>query len=369
MGFIIHIQPDSVLNKSKAFVGSTKDICGREEYFRSRGLNVKLFICPGRADEESLNMLRNSNLNECDAVVFEFETYAKSLAYLKENCPRVLRVVRAINANLPHFVDYYRGALRMQSDIPAIETTSAIEHIETALDRFSVDCQCAELADYVLSICDWETEYYWGCLTEKSKVINVPYFLPDRYSSQIQNIRKRNLFVCFMGTGGIMTPLLYDAGKNTVDLVNALPQGIAKDWMFSITGRIRPTDIFDPLGRLIPTGRVPSPLPILAEARVVSILSNLGMGFKTKILEAIQAGCWVLVPGDLFSRLPSVVRPWCVPIDLHSSDGLSNALVKCVESAPKGDPNGQLRLEAFANLDRIFGDKNRKDLPINYGVW
>ena len=51
-----------------------------------------------------------------------------------------------------------------------------------------------------------------------------------------------------------------------------------------------------------------SPLSLLAEARVVAIPSDLGMGFKTKILEAILAGCWVLVTEDVQRRLPDAVR-------------------------------------------------------------
>jgi hypothetical protein len=162
------------------------------------------------------------------------------------------------------------------------------------------------------------------------------------------------LFLCAMGTGSAMSPLLYDAGRNAVELVNALSADVAAEWDFRITGNLKPPDVLGPLGRLKATGLLASPLPLLAEARAVAILSDLGMGFKTKILEAILAGCWVLVTEDVHRRLPEAVRPWCLVVDPHSPARFAETLQQCAGPPPVGDPNALLREEAFRGLDRVF---------------
>jgi SAM-dependent methyltransferase len=206
----------------------------------------------------------------------------------------------------------------------------------------------------MLPICQWEADHYWGQLTAAEKVLTVPYFLPARFVEKIPTRPRRNLLLFAMGTGSAMSPLLYDAGCNAVELVKALPAALAAEWDFRITGNLRPPDVLGPLGRLKPTGFVASPLPLLAEARAVAIPSDLGLGFKTKILEAILAGCWVLVTGEVHDRLPHAIRPWCLAVDPHDPAGFAEALRRCVTLPPAGDPNGLLREEAFRTLDRVL---------------
>jgi hypothetical protein len=87
------------------------------------------------------------------------------------------------------------------------------------------------------------------------------------------------------------------------------------------------------------------------EARAVTILSDLGMGFKTKILEAIMAGCWVIVTPDVFARLPEAVRPWCKTARPDSAEDFRQAISGCAGPPPAGHPNAELRAAAFRALD------------------
>ena len=139
-----------------------------------------------------------------------------------------------------------------------------------------------------------------------------------------------------------------------MDLVNALSADVAAEWDFRITGNLKPPDVLGPLGRLKPTGLLASPLPLLAEARAVTIPSDLGMGFKTKILEAILAGCWVLVTEEVHGRLPEALHPWCRVIDPRSPARFAETLRGCTAPPPPGDPNALLRDEAFRGLDRVL---------------
>jgi hypothetical protein len=354
VGYILHVVPDSINNTRTIFIGSTKDVWGRAEYFAARGHHVRQFVSAGRSDDEAVAMLREADLRDCRAVLFEYEVYVRSLDFLKRNHPEIRRLVRAHNANLPHLVDQFRGRLRMLQERRGADFTEATKAIHRALMRFRLDSQCAGLADTILPICRWETDYYWGQLTAAEKVVTVPYFVPQPVVAQIPARPRRNLFLFAMGTGAAMSPLLYDAGRNAARLVNALSAEVAAQWDFRITGNLKPPDVLAPLGRLKPTGLLPSPLPLLAEARVVAIPSDLGMGFKTKILEAILAGCWVLVTEEVHGRLPDALRPWCRVVDPLSPARFTEILQQCAAPPPVGDPNGLLRDEAFRALDRVL---------------
>lgn len=354
MGYLLHVVPDSINNTGKIFIGSTKDVMGRAEYFAARGHSVRRFVSVGRSDEGTLAMLRAAELDDCQAVLFEYEMYVRSLDFLRQNHPRIRRIVRAHNANLPHLVDQFRGRLRMIQARQEADFAQATSAIHLALARFRLDCACAELADAILPICRWEADHYWGQLTAAEKVVNVPYFVPHRFVEGIPTRPRRNVLLFAMGTGSAMSPLLYDAGRNAVELVNALPAAVAAEWDFRITGNLKPPDVLGPRGRLKATGLLASPLPLLAEARAVAIPSDLGMGFKTKILEAILAGCWVLVTDEVHGRLPEAIRPWCLVVDPHSPAQFAETLRQCVASPPSGDPNALLREEAFRALDRVL---------------
>ncbi len=355
MGYLIHVLPDSLENKSKAFIGSTKDIGGRLDYFATRGFSVRSFLCQGRSDVEALKMLKAASLANVDAVFFEYETYAESLSFLKEHYPKILRIVRSHNANLPHFVDQFRGSLRMLQNGLHDRELRPLEFLKTALHRFSLDNRCAEASNFILPICEWEAQYYWGSIAQKTKIVNVPYFLPGSFAKQVNPKEKTNKLVCLLGMNKKMTPLLFDVAQNTIEVINALPDYIAKKWAFYVTGSLEPQKILHPLGRVKAAGRLNSPLDFIADARVVTVLSDLGMGFKTKILEAIQSSCWVIVTKDLLDRLPKAVQPWCIAIDGKSVTEFAWALEKTLDPVPNTSPNQQLRAEAFQNLDCVLG--------------
>jgi len=395
--FVLHIVHDSVENKRKRYLGSTKDIRGRSAYFADCGIVVREVASKDRSDELMREMLEGMDLSQCHAALFEGETYIESLRYLKENHPSILRLVRAHNANLPHFVDQFRGRVRMLSEpvfhrpvhqgyrkvlawmfriyrtprriykalrrfYGGLRQGDILDHLPNirlmrdmhfALLRYRKDIECAELADYVLAICDWERQYYWGPLAGQTKVTTVPYFLPGIYAETIPTVSRENICVCFMGTGVKIMPLLYDAGINTVKLVRQLGDRLP-DWRFYLTGNLKPANAFGNIGRMKSTGHVADPLALLAQARVVTILSDLGMGFKTKILEALMAGCWVFVTEELYGRIPEALRPGCKIIQPDSAELFEKALMESLQAPPAIDYNALLRAEAFAALDRLL---------------
>ena len=345
--FLLHVVPDSVANEDKAFLGSTKDIGGREDYFGARAIRVVTLPATKRSDAQTLQEILALDLTYCAAVLFEFETYRQSLHYLATYRPEIRLIVRAHNANLPHYVDQLRG-FALQGD-----TMRAQRAADQTLDRLAEDMATMSYADVVLSISAWESANYWSVLAPAAEVLTMPFFMPARFGAQIERGEKERLCVCLMGTGYDMTGLLYGAGKTFVELVTAADGRLAH-WDFAVTGRLDYPDILGPLGRISSTGLLPSPLPVLAKSKAIAILSDWGGGFKTKILEAILAGNWVIVTREIFDRLPEPVRPWCIAISSLNADGFVEALARADGPVPDGDPNPALRAAAFAAMDEAL---------------
>ncbi len=92
----------------------------------------------------------------------------------------------------------------------------------------------------------------------------------------------------------------------------------------------------------------------LRRSAAVAVLSDLGRGFKTKILESIVCGAWVLVTPRLRARLPEQVQPFCVPVDANDSGSVRRALETLRSKPSPVDPNPSLKATAYAALDRFF---------------
>jgi hypothetical protein len=101
-------------------------------------------------------------------------------------------------------------------------------------------------------------------------------------------------------------------------------------------------------------GFVDDPMALLAGARAMVVLSDLGFGVKTKILDAIVARCWVLVTQGLYERLPKELQPYCLVLSAIDGRPFAEALDLATRPFPAGDPNAALRERAFSALDALL---------------
>lgn len=195
---------------------------------------------------------------------------------------------------------------------------------------------------------------YWRRIGLEGRLLSAPYFVPDSLLSgmpQVSGVR-RNSLVCV--TSSYPGPLIYDMVRNFYDAVAdlgcALPQ-----WEFEIMGK--PLDDLEcaPNPRIRHLGIVPNPLGVLRGCKALAVLSDYGRGFKTKILDAIICGAWVIVTPRLFRRLPSAVQRYCIVVDPASRGALAAALVDVEQSTwLDGDPNSILRAESYSAMDAAF---------------
>ncbi len=356
---VLHVLGDKSWKPQFKFLGSTKDIVGRRDYFAARGIECVELQVKGRHDSLCLESLRGMDLSDFDAVLMEHPRYPKSMAYLKNTQPQMLRMIRGHNAELIHQVHTAIAYLKSGVGGSKWRWKRTRMTLRNLWDRFYFDLACARLADYVLAISDWEAKRYWPWFARRDRILVVPYFVPDSYMVQpAPDAPKVQRVLCTMSAD--WTPLAHHAAKVLVEVVKETPPERVKGWKFAITGDLgKHRDSYKSLksgGRISVMGNVDNPFEVMMQSRVLAHLSNLGMGFKTKLLDFVNGGGWVLMPRKLFDRQPEELQPFCIVVDPVTPENLARGLKLARRQWPDNtDVNSRLKRRAFDALDAAFG--------------
>jgi hypothetical protein len=340
---VLHVFKASYKKPQHKYLGSVKDIRSRHEYFESRGIECHECLMPAKDTyQESLEQLAEETWNQYTAIVFEMTFSPLGLQVARRKAPHAKILVRSHNAEFLHRFDWARA-----EGFPF----GGSQHMVNAFKNCWKDYLSGRHADYVLSITPWEADHYWRRLTPGFKVKSVPFFLPDVYSNLLKGeCPKKNICIHF---GASQTnPLIIDATRRFIRSVEGLGSK-ALAWEFISTGDNPGLDL-NPSGRIRWMGLLEDPYLPLREAKAMAHLSDLGYGFKTKLLEAIVAKVFVILPMALFKRMPEALQPYCVPINMQLKHSFEAALEKCNCKFPDGNPNQILRSEAFHALDEIL---------------
>jgi hypothetical protein len=144
---------------------------------------------------------------------------------------------------------------------------------------------------------------------------------------------------------------LIDRGVRAFDqLVRLLPASV--EVTPALTGSVPEGLRLDP--RIEVLGMVASPVDALRTASHVVLPSPLGYGFKTKILEALLAGCRVLVHHRLHGRLPPEVRTACDVYDPRDRDALVRLLAAGPSVVDAVAVNDALRVRSDDSLEQTL---------------
>lgn len=337
---LLYLVPETALAPELAHHGSSKDIASLQAYFDARGVSVTARGMP-RSSRAGVHSLAGLDLRPFDVVVVSLPgSHPGVLAFVRKSNPCALLLFRAHNAEGLHRLDWMRAART---------TRARLLFAMRALTALIKDLLTVRLyADRVLAISESDARSYWRRLGNQGRVTTVPYFIPV---APIAAPRARaRLCVCV--TAVLDNPLAQDALHNFCEMVSSLGSQ-QDDWSFCVIGSGRPRAPTPSRVRVL--GQVDSASQFLLGATCVALLSDFGRGFKTKILEAIQAGCWVLLTPVLYSRLPAVITPFCITVQPGADGNLASALAKCDRPWPLGDPNAVLKRDAFAALDEVLG--------------
>jgi hypothetical protein len=101
---ILHVVPDSLTQPEHFYLGSTKDIRGRTEYFNDRQYIYNELMVKNRSDDFLLDVLKKTDLSAYDLIFYEFALFPRSMSYVRRKHPAVKQVVRSINADFYHFL-------------------------------------------------------------------------------------------------------------------------------------------------------------------------------------------------------------------------------------------------------------------------
>jgi hypothetical protein len=353
---VLHLLSEKAGRPENEYLGPTKDLAGRREYFEARGIERAELRLAGARDDVCLDRLRGTDLGGIQAVLMEHPRYPKAMAWLGRTHPRIRQIVRGHNAELLHQLHTVLAYLTCGLGGPGWRARRAVAAARNALRRVSLDIACARRADYVLAVSDWEAEHYWPRIAPRRATLTVPYFLPEGYREPLSETPKASRVVCVMSAA--WNPLGHDAARALVRLANAMPD--VGDWTFVVTGDLGEHQpayaAMQASGRVTFTSRLANPFAATRNARVLAHLSNLGMGFKTKFLDFVHYGGWILMPRKLYWRQPAELRPHCIVVDPLSPDAFTRALGKAGASWP--DPScvtERLRERAFRAMDIAFG--------------
>jgi hypothetical protein len=214
-----------------------------------------------------------------------------------------------------------------------------------------MDLLSGRSCDRILSIDYWETRHYWHRLLPATRAVWVPFFLPRDYLAELEpNNGKENICVHFGAS--LENPLIADATFNFIRMVGRVAPRLA-GWRFVATGAYTNRDHC--ASKLIQwTGLLDKPYDALNRAKAMALLSPYGFGFKTKILEAVMAKTFVILPHALYGRLPEQLLPYCIPIDHRCEADFEDALRRCEGPFPDGNPNDEFRRIAFDQMDSIL---------------
>jgi hypothetical protein len=350
---VLHVLPDSVLSEEHKYSGGAKGIRIFSEYLDDRAIAHDEVVVPNRSDRWLLKYLISRDLTEYTIVLIHYSVYVRSLRYLRSEYSELRILVRSHNAEFPHWFQhtwlwFLQGNFR-----------KAAKAFLAMLQKGWGDLQSARLADCILAVTDWERDHYWAWLTDKRKTTYIPYFIPrdSMPTGSGTNVRRRDQLVCVMSSGE--SSFLSDSAQRFGQFAR-IARVYTDKWRYLITGHknMVPKFIPDFVERV---GFVHDPLKLLQESRAVALLTDYGFGFKTKILEATECGCWTLVKPLIFQRLPSNVRPYCIVVNTESEKAILDALEKTFMPLPKGSLNSLLRTQAYKEMDKIMGVRDEHD--------
>lgn len=345
---VLHIYPKSAKIQELWFHGSTKSVRSVVEYLQSRPVELTIVDIERKRGEmiEGLKDFdKRKNLKKYDRIIFDIPgTYPKAIKFLRKRAPYARLIIRTHNAEFFHRVDWTLAEKTWRKKLL---------RLRSAVRGLLGDVVAAHIADYVLPVVDWDAKWYWKLVGHPSKIVTVPYFTPTEYlGPRPADREKTDLCVCF--TSVESSPLMMDATKNFVDLVDGL-QGRCDNWEFTITGSTGNMNLCR--ARIQTTGLLKSPFEVLDRARAVAVLSDYGRGIKTKIIEAIHARAYVLVTPGLYKRLPEELKPFCFAVPKGSVEAFAGALARCSKPYPKHDPNALLKKRFFKGFDLVlFGE-------------
>lgn len=276
-------------------------------------------------------------------LLIEYSFWPNLQAEAKRQNPQLKVHVRTHNAEAYQYIHRYRRGRR--------------DYIKLRLWRkflelIARDSRSRSASDSLLGISVWDNQNYWRWLPGHASVLYLPYFSPWPFLRSNVEPRvwdQRQTVIVSMGGNFDPSGLLNVANFNT--MAAKLPAISHDSWQFQLTWWSQWFERVPNVHANIEILRnCEEPWDLLCQVRALAVLTHLGFGFKTTIVDGLAAGCHVIVHPKLVNRLPPEVAQLCLVCDPSNDEHVAR-LAAALSSPPlPHDINRKLRDRAVAAL-------------------
>lgn len=340
---IIHAVP-SFINAAEYGAGNWKAVEANQLALHGAGLPFRAV----RFDWENPPTLIQEVTSDTRHLLVEYSAFPDLMMQLRRNHPRTGLHVRAHNAEAyQHFHRAMGNGLRDYAN-PRLWLRG--------LQLSWRDVRCRRAADTVFGISEWDIANYWRWLPGRARIRYLPYFSPWPYlrpEVEPQVWDRRQPAVVSMG--GNFDPSGMANVANLDTMARKLSPTLGAGWSFSLTWWSQWHQRVPEVSEHVEVLRdCREPWDLLCQVRALAVLTPLGFGLKTTVVDGLAAGCHVIVHSRLANRLPHQVRQLCLTYD-PSRDEDVDRLVDALSRPPKSHTlNQQLRDRAVEVLRSTF---------------
>jgi len=209
------------------------------------------------------------------------------------------------------------------------------------------------VSDSFWCISDWDRRCYQRFLPGKARLLEVPYHCPwpalRPTAKPVEWASRRNAVVCLAGGRDRIGRSQRDGLVRFARGVTQL--GLAADWSFEVSAGVHSHAIADAdLRPLREIGEVAEPWDLLCQTKVLALITPLGYGCKTTIIDALSAGCQVLIDQRLLARLPAAIGKLCVALDTRYPETFASAFERLQRQPQDNKINDSLIVAAKRGL-------------------
>jgi hypothetical protein len=275
-------------------------------------------------------------------LLMEYSWWPELLEKLKREYPQLRIVVRTHNAEAYQY--FHRREY------------ASLEKWRQFIRLARRDGHSRRAADMLLGISEWDNQNYWRWLRGKASIRYLPYYSPWPYlrpdvDVQPWNLRPRTI----VSMGGNFDP----SGIANVTNFNMLATKLSgvqnEKWSCLLTWWSQWHRNVPKVSEEVEIVReCHEPWDLLCQSRAMAVLTPLGFGFKTTVVDGLAAGCHVIIHPKLADRLPQQVRQLCLICDPSCERDMAQ-LADSLSSPPRPQRlNQQLCEMVVADFRSIF---------------
>ena len=261
-------------------------------------------------------------------LLVEYSGFPNLLRQLQQTHPNVGLHVRAHNAEAYQFFQRATGN--------GIRSYASPRVWSKWLRLLWRDARCRQAADTLMGISEWDNGHYWHWLWGKAAVRYFPYHSPWPYlraevAPRPWALRQRAM----VSMGGNFDPSGMANVGNFEQLALKISGVLGHDWSFLLTWWSQWHQAVPKVAARVEVLRdCREPWDLLCQVRALAVLTPLGFGLKTTVVDGLAAGCHVIVHPRLARRLPRQVADLCYVCAPSRAEDVTR-LAGMLSTAPK----------------------------------